>query len=74
VIVFCSSDVLAPYLPTKPRCMEIFARYLLPGWTSWGCEVLKLQHLSLYVDRGHEIPSQQVNCAASSGVKGSSTC
>ncbi|XP_021936131.1 methyltransferase-like protein 4 isoform X2 [Zootermopsis nevadensis] len=45
------SDVLAPYLPTNPRCMEIFARYLLPGWTSWGCEVLKLQHLSLYADR-----------------------
>jgi hypothetical protein len=28
--------------------MEIFARYLLPDWTSWGLEVLKFQHLSLY--------------------------
>jgi hypothetical protein len=54
LIVSFSTDVLAPYLPTKPRCMEIFARYLLPGWTSWGCEVLKLQHLSLYKDRDHE--------------------
>ncbi|PNF36475.1 hypothetical protein B7P43_G15868 [Cryptotermes secundus] len=49
------SDVLAPYLPTKPCCMEIFARYLLPGWTSWGSEVLKLQHMSLYVDKDHDI-------------------
>lgn len=36
------------YLPNEPRCLEIFARYLLPKWTSWGLEVLKFQHLSLY--------------------------
>jgi hypothetical protein len=53
-VAFCSTDVLAPYLPSKPCCMEIFARYLLPGWTSWGRDVLKLQNLSLYVDRDHE--------------------
>ena len=32
----------------EPKCLEIFARYLLPRWTSWGLEVLKFQHLSLY--------------------------
>ncbi|PSN46164.1 hypothetical protein C0J52_20929 [Blattella germanica] len=42
------TDLLAPYLPPKPQRLELFARYLLPGWTSWGYEVLKLQHYSLY--------------------------
>ncbi|KAK3908686.1 N(6)-adenine-specific methyltransferase METTL4 [Frankliniella fusca] len=41
-------DMVKPYLPPEPRCMEIFARYLLPNWTSWGLEVLKLQHASLF--------------------------
>ncbi|XP_052123468.1 N(6)-adenine-specific methyltransferase METTL4 isoform X2 [Frankliniella occidentalis] len=41
-------DMLKPYLPAESRCLEIFARYLLPNWTSWGLEVLKLQHASLY--------------------------
>lgn len=43
-----SSEVIKEYLPKDPKCLEIFARYLLPGWTSWGLEVLKFQHLSLY--------------------------
>ena len=42
------SEIIKPYLSTNPKCLEIFARYLLPGWTSWGLEVLKFQHLSLY--------------------------
>ena len=29
---------------------EIFARYLIPGFTSFGNEVIKLQHSSLYID------------------------
>jgi hypothetical protein len=42
--------------------MELFARYLLPGWTSWGCEVLKLQNLSLYIDREQEmLPAELSN-------------
>ncbi|XP_076396799.1 methyltransferase like 4 isoform X2 [Megachile rotundata] len=41
-------EVVKEYLPNEPRCLEIFARYLLPKWTSWGLEVLKFQHLSLY--------------------------
>ncbi|XP_012254993.2 N(6)-adenine-specific methyltransferase METTL4 [Athalia rosae] len=42
------TDLIKSYLPSNPNCLEIFARYLLPGWTSWGLEVLKFQHLSLY--------------------------
>ncbi|KAH0561153.1 N(6)-adenine-specific methyltransferase METTL4 [Cotesia glomerata] len=41
-------DVLKTYLPVNPNCLEIFARYLLPGWTSWGLEVLKFQNISFY--------------------------
>nr|XP_018897706.1 PREDICTED: methyltransferase-like protein 4 [Bemisia tabaci] len=36
-------DILKDFLPESPRCLEIFARYLLPGWTSVGNEVLRLQ-------------------------------
>ena len=28
-----------------PRRLELFARNLLPGWTSWGNEVLKFQQI-----------------------------
>ncbi|KAJ1523939.1 hypothetical protein ONE63_010488 [Megalurothrips usitatus] len=46
------SDIMKPYVPAQPRSLEIFARYLLPNWTSWGLEVIKLQHSSLF----HEGP------------------
>ncbi|OAD60498.1 Methyltransferase-like protein 4 [Eufriesea mexicana] len=42
------TEIMKEYLPNEPKCLEIFARYLLPRWTSWGLEVLKFQHLSLY--------------------------
>ncbi|RUS83819.1 hypothetical protein EGW08_008431, partial [Elysia chlorotica] len=32
-------DALQPFLPAKPRCLELFARNLNPDWTSWGNEV-----------------------------------
>ncbi|XP_046388173.1 N(6)-adenine-specific methyltransferase METTL4 [Ischnura elegans] len=41
-------EVLQPYIKPDARCLELFARYLLPGWTSVGFEVLKLQNCSLY--------------------------
>jgi len=43
-----SLEIIKEYLPDEPKCLEIFARYLLPRWTSWGLEILKFQHLSLY--------------------------
>ncbi|KAK9881897.1 hypothetical protein WA026_018093 [Henosepilachna vigintioctopunctata] len=42
------TELLKIYLPVQPKCLEIFARYLLPNWTSYGNEVLKFQHESLY--------------------------
>ncbi|KAK9510384.1 hypothetical protein O3M35_005180 [Rhynocoris fuscipes] len=30
------SEVLSAYLPENPKCLELFARYLLPGWTRDG--------------------------------------
>lgn len=41
-------DVLKPYIGSEPKCLELFARSLLPGWTSWGNEVLKFQHSSYF--------------------------
>ncbi|XP_055715967.1 N(6)-adenine-specific methyltransferase METTL4 isoform X2 [Phlebotomus papatasi] len=38
-------DIFKPYLPQNPKCLELFARYLNPGFTSVGLEVLKLQHM-----------------------------
>ena len=32
-------DILKPYLPDDTKCLELFARNLQPGWTSWGNEV-----------------------------------
>ncbi|XP_015437632.1 PREDICTED: methyltransferase-like protein 4 [Dufourea novaeangliae] len=51
------TEVMKGYLPNEPKCLEIFARYLLPKWTSWGLEVLKFQHTSLYtvVEEAQEI-------------------
>lgn len=58
VIVSCPSaihshkpplvEVLKKYLPENAECLELFARYLLPNWTSYGNEVIKLQHESLF--------------------------
>ncbi|XP_062510122.1 N(6)-adenine-specific methyltransferase METTL4-like [Corticium candelabrum] len=42
------SDVMRQYLPKDAKCLELFARNLLPGWTSWGNEVLKFQNTDLY--------------------------
>lgn len=42
------TELLKPYLPENPSCLEIFARYLLPNFTSYGNEVLRLQHESLF--------------------------
>ncbi|KAG5883617.1 hypothetical protein JTB14_005749 [Gonioctena quinquepunctata] len=44
-------ELLHDYLPENPRCLEVFARYLLPEWTSYGNEVLRLQHESLFQTR-----------------------
>ncbi|XP_069552444.1 N(6)-adenine-specific methyltransferase METTL4 [Brachyistius frenatus] len=42
------SEVLKPYVGAEAKCLELFARSLQPGWTSWGNEVLKFQHVSYF--------------------------
>jgi len=36
---------------SERRCLEMFARNLLPNWTSWGNEVIYFQHKSFFVQK-----------------------
>ena len=42
----CLKDLIAPLMPDSNdyRALEVFARYLVAGWWSWGNEVLKFNH------------------------------
>ncbi|NXG68723.1 METL4 protein, partial [Baryphthengus martii] len=40
--------VLAEFVKPDTECLELFARNLQPGWTSWGNEVLKFQHVDYF--------------------------
>ncbi|NXF45631.1 METL4 protein, partial [Oceanites oceanicus] len=42
------SAVLAEFVKPDVECLELFARNLQPGWTSWGNEVLKFQHVDYF--------------------------
>ncbi|XP_076088608.1 N(6)-adenine-specific methyltransferase METTL4-like [Mytilus galloprovincialis] len=41
-------DIMKPYLPETPNCLEIFARNLTPGWCCYGNEVFKHQHMDYF--------------------------
>ncbi|XP_053427153.1 N(6)-adenine-specific methyltransferase METTL4 isoform X2 [Nycticebus coucang] len=43
------AEVLKDYIKPAGECLELFARNLQPGWTSWGNEVLKFQHVNYFV-------------------------
>ena len=43
-----SPDLFIKHLPSQPICLELFARNLYEGFTSFGMEVLKLQNSILY--------------------------
>lgn len=45
------AELFKPCLPQEPRCLEIFARNLTAGWTSWGNEVLKFQSAKCWSER-----------------------
>lgn len=47
-------EVLKGLTRPHPECLELFARNLQPGWTSWGNEVLRFQHLSYFQQLGPE--------------------
>ncbi|XP_053323856.1 N(6)-adenine-specific methyltransferase METTL4 [Spea bombifrons] len=42
------SEILKEYVTPDAYCLELFARNLQPGWTSWGNEVLKFQHMDYF--------------------------
>ncbi|KAI9893349.1 MAG: hypothetical protein M1814_006645 [Vezdaea aestivalis] len=37
----CLRSLITPFMPNEYQALEIFARNLVSGWTSWGDEVLK---------------------------------
>ncbi|KAI8062879.1 MT-A70-like protein [Gongronella butleri] len=41
-------DILSRYIQKDARCLEMFARCLMPGWTSWGNECIKFQHETFF--------------------------
>lgn len=43
------SEVLKEYVKPDVERLELFARNLQPGWTSWGNEVLKFQHMDYFI-------------------------
>ncbi|KAM4704986.1 N(6)-adenine-specific methyltransferase METTL4 [Rhinophrynus dorsalis] len=43
------SEVLKEYVKSDGECLELFARNLQSGWTSWGNEVLKFQHMDYFI-------------------------
>jgi len=41
-------SIFSSILSDKANCLELFARNLTPGWTSWGNEVLKFQNIEYF--------------------------
>ena len=39
MIWYFLADLLSQYNPNMKDCLELFARNLIPEWTSWGNEV-----------------------------------
>lgn len=62
-------EILVPYLPPTPKCLELFARYLLPDWTSYGLEALKFQHQFLYENSDIEHCNYKSNIIPNENVK-----
>ncbi|XP_020650182.3 N(6)-adenine-specific methyltransferase METTL4 [Pogona vitticeps] len=42
------TEILKLYTKPEVECLELFARSLQPGWTSWGNEVIKFQHMDYF--------------------------
>ncbi|KAM9632158.1 N(6)-adenine-specific methyltransferase METTL4 isoform 1-T3 [Trichechus inunguis] len=43
------AEILKDYIKQDGEYLELFARNLQPGWTSWGNEVLKFQHVDYFI-------------------------
>uniref|UniRef100_A0A8D0GYX7 Methyltransferase 4, N6-adenosine n=1 Tax=Sphenodon punctatus TaxID=8508 RepID=A0A8D0GYX7_SPHPU len=48
------AEVLSEYTKPDVKCLELFARNLQRGWTSWGNEVLKFQHIDYFIAAQNE--------------------
>uniref|UniRef100_A0A3Q2QN71 Methyltransferase 4, N6-adenosine n=1 Tax=Fundulus heteroclitus TaxID=8078 RepID=A0A3Q2QN71_FUNHE len=63
------SEVLKLYVGAEAECLELFARSLQPGWTSWGNEVLKFQHVTYFSleaearEDGADDPAVALDCS-----------
>ena len=44
------NEVMQPFLPKEPSCLELFARSLIPCWTSWGNETIQFQSIRYFVE------------------------
>lgn len=54
------ADILKKFIPKDPKCLEIFARYLLPNWTSYGLEAIRFQHESLFTVTNIDVQYKEV--------------
>lgn len=66
-------DILKEYLPKNSRCLEMFARNLTPGWTSWGNEVLKFQHTDHFTRSPASVSTSATSIECSHCAKASSS-
>ncbi|XP_069784434.1 N(6)-adenine-specific methyltransferase METTL4 [Narcine bancroftii] len=55
-------EVLKGLARPHAECLELFARNLQPGWTSWGNEVLRFQHLSYFQELEAEEGAKSCSC------------
>lgn len=55
----CLKEMFESYLPADYSALEVFSRYLVSGWTSWGNEVLKYQWDYYWTsESGDEVPRE----------------
>lgn len=43
-------EILRPYVRNTASCLELFARSLIPGWTSWGNETIRFQNTKYFFE------------------------
>ncbi|XP_077208778.1 N(6)-adenine-specific methyltransferase METTL4 [Paroedura picta] len=48
------TEILKEYTRPDVECLELFARNLQPGWTSWGNEVIKFQHMDYFTEEQNQ--------------------
>lgn len=55
----CVKELIEPFMPVPNNysALEVFSRYLVAGWTSWGNEVIKFNWERYWSDSGAEAPS-----------------